>query len=579
MIERNICYEKLIRVYAQKLVKGESMRRGALSKSLVAVIAVVVIVVAVGLYFILTPAPPITTPTTTTPPTVTTVTSPITPTKKVVVYASLSEMTTADPSTEFSNSILWLCLVYEPLLWYNPLENKFIPALAEKWEVSQDGLVWTFHLRKGVVFHDGTPFTSEAVKSSIERTIKLGQGAAFIWDPVDRIEVVDDYTVRFTLKYPAPLDSIAASSYGAWIFSPKTPNTAEWFNQGNDAGSGPYKLVKWDPENEVVLEKFKEWWGWKLASYEMASPKAPDVFIVKIVKDAVTQERLVVSGDIDIAEYVPLEDVDRLKADPNLHVTIKPSFQNLLLLINTKKSPLDNLLVRRAIAHAIPYEDIVKVARSGLANIASGPIPTGMFGHFDDFRYKYDLEEARRLLAEAGYPSGIDKTLVLVYTAGDIYEQRTSELIAASLSKIGIKVDIRPMSWEEQWALAQSGWEDPEKAQDLFIFYWWPTYITPFDFLYNMFHSDSKSFNLCYYENPEFEKIIEEAITLEGTDEKKALELYYQAQKILYEDVPAIPLWDMIDVRVGRAYIGNLDNAVNPAYPTVIFAQVLSVEK
>ncbi|MEM0452072.1 MAG: ABC transporter substrate-binding protein [Nitrososphaerota archaeon] len=553
------------------------MYKKALSKVLVAIIIIVIaVVLGVGLYYVSLPTPPTVTPTTITTPTPSQTPSV---TKKLVIYASLSEMTTADPSTEFSNSILWLCLVYEPLLWYDPLENKFIPALAERWESSKDGTVWTFYLRKGVVFHDGTPFTAEAVKKSIERTIELGQGAAFIWDPVEKIEIVDDYTVTFILKYPAALDSIAASSYGAWIFSPRTPNTPEWFNQGNDAGSGPYKLVKWDPENEVILEKFEDWWGWKLPSYEMASPKAPDIFIVKIVKDAVTQERLVVAGEIDIAEYIPLEDVDRLKADPNLKVVIKPSFQNLLMLINTKKPQLDNVLVRRAIAHAIPYEDIVKIARSGLAKVASGPVPTGMPGHFEDFRYRYDLEEARRLLAEAGYPTGLDKTLVLVYTAGDVYEQRTSELIAASLSKIGIKVDIRPMSWEEQWALAQSGWENPEMAQDLFIFYWWPTYITPFDFLYNMFHSGSKAFNLCYYENPEFERLIEEAVSLEGVDKSKALELYYKAQKILYEDVPAVPLWDMIEVRVGRAYLGNLEKAVNPAYPTVIFAQVLSVEK
>ncbi|MEM4465955.1 MAG: ABC transporter substrate-binding protein, partial [Nitrososphaerota archaeon] len=311
------------------------MYKKALSKVLVAIIIIVIaVVLGVGLYYVSLPTPPTVTPTTITTPTPSQTPSV---TKKLVIYASLSEMTTADPSTEFSNSILWLCLVYEPLLWYDPLENKFIPALAERWESSKDGTVWTFYLRKGVVFHDGTPFTAEAVKKSIERTIELGQGAAFIWDPVEKIEIVDDYTVTFILKYPAALDSIAASSYGAWIFSPRTPNTPEWFNQGNDAGSGPYKLVKWDPENEVILEKFEDWWGWKLPSYEMASPKAPDIFIVKIVKDAVTQERLVVAGEIDIAEYIPLEDVDRLKADPNLKVVIKPSFQNLLMLINTKK--------------------------------------------------------------------------------------------------------------------------------------------------------------------------------------------------------------------------------------------------
>lgn len=524
----------------------------------------------------------------TTPETATTTTTPRA--KTMVTYASLSEMTTADPSTEFSNSILWLAVVYEPLIWYDPLKNEFIPGLAEKWESSGNGTIWTFHLRKNAVFHDGTPVTAIAVKESIERTISLGQGAAFIWDPVESIEAVDNYTVVFHLKYPAPLDEIAASAYGAWIFSPKVaeyaaaanltdPKVAEWFNSGHDAGSGPYKLVKWDPQNEVVLEKFNDWWGWKTPGYPLASPNAPDVFIVKIVKDAVTQERLVLSGAVQIAEYVPIEDVKTLQGNPNVQVVVKPSFQNLLLFINTKKPPLDNVLVRRAIAHAIPYEDIVQVARAGLARVASGPVPYGMWGHFDNLTYQYNSTLAKELLAKAGYPNGINRTLVLTYTAGDIYEQRTAEVISASLAKIGINIQIRAMSWNEQWALAQSGWENPEGAQDLFIMYWWPSYITPYDFLYNMFDNESKIFDLSYYENPEFNKLIEQAHYMEGTNRARSLELYYEAQRILYNDAPTIPLWDTVDVRVATNNIGNLENAINPAYPTVIFAQALDVKK
>ncbi|MGB9606576.1 MAG: ABC transporter substrate-binding protein, partial [Bryobacteraceae bacterium] len=132
-------------------------------------------------------------------------------------------MTTWDPSASFSTEVLYMVNLYEPLLYVNPpgSPEQFRPALAESWEVSSDGLEWTFHLRKGVKFHDGEPLTAQAVQQSIQRTIDLGLGAAFIWSPVDTIEAVDDYTVRFHLKYAAALDLIAASSNGAWIMSPK----------------------------------------------------------------------------------------------------------------------------------------------------------------------------------------------------------------------------------------------------------------------------------------------------------------------------------------------------------------------
>jgi len=558
----------------------------AINKVYVLVIALVIVVIAgVVAYYLVSPpgGPTITSPTTTSP---TTTPPPV----RMIIYASLSEMTTADPSTEFSNSVMWLPLVYEPLLWYDPITDTFIPALATNYSSSEDGLVWTFTIRRGAVFHDGTPVTSQAVKLSIERTIALGQGAAFIWDPVESIETPDNYTVVFRLKYPAALDKIAATAYAAYIFNPKVveyagasnltdPKVADWFNSGKEAGSGPYKMVKWDPENEVVFEKFPDWWGWKLADYPMKSDNAPDVFKIRIIKDAVTQETLLLSGGVDIAMYVPLENIEQHQKNPNLQVVFKPSFQNLLMLINVKKPPLDNVLVRRAIAHAVPYEDIVTVARNGLARVASGPVPYGMWGHFDNLTFKYNLSLARELLTQAGYPSGINRTLILTYTAGDIYEARTAQLIKSSLAQLGIEVEVRPLSWEEQWALAQKGWEDPNAAQDFLIFYWWPDVVSPFTYLYNMFHNANKIFNLCYYENPEFNALIEEAVKLEGVNESRALQLYYRAQKILHDDVPAVPLWDMIDLRVARAGIGNLDKAINPAYPTVVFAQVLDVRR
>jgi len=516
---------------------------------------------------------------------------PVATKKTTVIYASLSEMTGADPSIEFSNSVLWMPLVYDLLLYYDPLNNTFIPGLAVNYTHSSDGLVWTFTLRKDAKFHDGSPVTAEAVKFSVERVKMLGMGAAFIWDPVDRVEVVDNYTVRFYLKYPAPLDVIVASAYGAYIINPKVVEWAgasnitdskitDWFNKGNSAGSGAYKLVEWDPEREVVFEKNPDWWGWRLTNYPLSSPKAPDVFVVKIVKDSVTQERLVLTGEINIAEYVPLEDVETLKSNPNVYVVVKPSFQNLLILFNTKKPPLDNPLVRLAIAYAIPYDDIVRVARSGFARVSSGCVPYGMWGHIEGLQYEYNLTKARELLEKAGYSQGIGRTLVLTYTAGDVYEAKAAELIKVSLAQIGIDVEIRPMSWEEQWSLAQRGYEDPSAAQDILMYYWWPSYITPYDFLFNNFHSAAKSsgFGLAYYTNPEFDKILDEAHSYEGIDRVKSLELYRQAQLILYNEAPGVCLYDQYDVRVATKNVENLENAINPAYPTVVFAQALYVE-
>jgi peptide/nickel transport system substrate-binding protein len=497
------------------------------------------------------------------------------PEKTVVTYASLSEMVTLDPSTESSNSIMVLCLVYEPLVWYDPLENRWIPALATSWKSEENDTIWIFYLRKGVTFHDGTSFNATAVKYSIERTISLG--ATYYWECVDNITVIDDYTIKFKLKYPAPLNIVAGASYFAWIFSPNTPNTPEWFNAGNDCGSGPYKIVKWDPEAEVILEKYEDWWGWKESDYPMASAKAPDMFVVKIVKDAVTQETLVKAGDIDIAQFVPVEDVEILNSDPKLQVVFSQAFQQCLVMFNTRKFPLSNPLIRKAIAHAINYEDVIEVARAGLAEIASGPVPHGMPGHFEDLKYEYNLTKARELLTEAGYPNG-GFQLLLTYTAGDIHEKKTAEVIKANLAELGISLEIRAMSWEEQWGLGSAGWENPDAAQDMFLFYMWPGIITPKEFFWWSFYTNA-TMNFAYYSNPEFEAMVDEANRLEGYNYSRALQLYHEAQMMLYNDVPAIPLWDLTDFRVAVKRVGNLERAINPAYQTVVFAQVLSVEK
>lgn len=517
------------------------------TKVLVAVIVVIVIIAAVGAYFAVSGGK-----------------KEKPPTPSTVIYAWNSEMITLDPSTEFSNSILMLPNLYEDLTKY--VNGDIKPWLATSWEANSDGTLWTFHLRENVKFHSGNPLTAEDVKWSIERTIRMGMGGAFIWDPVKEIKVIDNYTVEFELKYPANLPLIASAGYGAYIMDSKflsqkgnDTQIAEYLNEGHDAGSGPYYLTSYDPKTEVVMKKFDDYWGgW--------NDKQFDIAIIKIVPDASLREQMVTSNEIQITKDLPLDDIPTLENNPNVKVDATPSYRVLYGLLNTVKPPLNNKLVRKALAYATPYQDLIKYVLNGYGEVAKCPIPKGMPGYFEDLpTYTYNLSKARELLNESGYSGGFH--LLLTYAAGDEAERKVAEFLKSSWSKIGVDLEVRAMNWEQQWALARS---DPQKAQDVFIFYWWPTYPTPYDFLANMFHSEEETyFNLCYYNNSEFDDLIDKAVTLEGIDMQKALSLYHEAEEILMEDCPALFLYYPDDIYVYSNTITGFKD--NPAYPEVVF--------
>ena len=483
----------------------------------------------------------------------------------VIIYGYGSEMITLDPSTEFSNSIVVLVNLYECLVKYTPEGLK--PWLATSWKSNKDGTEWVFHIRKGVKFHSGNELTAYDVKWSIDRTMRMGEGAAFIWDPVKKMEVLDKYTVKFTLKYPADLPLIASAGYGAYIMDSKMlskigddKKIAEYLNKGHDAGTGPYMLVKYNPKTEIVMRKFKDYWGgWKKNQFDIA--------IVKIVPDPSLREQMVVSGQIQITRDLPLDDTPKLEKNPNVVVKRYPSYQELYGLLNTKKKPLSNKLVRQALCYATPYEKIVKYILHGYGSIANCPIPKGMFGYFEDMKgYRYDLKKAKELLKKAGYPNGGFK-IMLTYAQGDDAEKKVAEILKAEWEKLGINLEIRPMNWEQQWALAKS---DPQKAQDILVMYWWPTYPTPYDFLFSMFHSEKEiNFNLCYYSNPEFDKLIDKAVKFEGVDPNLASSLYRKAEEILMEDAPSIFFYCPDSIYVIHKGIGGFK--ANPGYPQTVF--------
>jgi peptide/nickel transport system substrate-binding protein len=489
----------------------------------------------------------------------------------VFVYAHGTTFPDIDPAVSYSNDSVVTSNCYETLTFYNPpgSDEVLSPKLATSWETNEDATEWIFYLREGVVFHNGDPFNAEAVKAAIENTLEIGVGSSYIWDPLEEIEVVDDYTVKFKLSYPAPLDLIASSGYGSWIYNADVyaEKGTEWLNEGNCAGTGPYTIESRERGSRLIMTRFEDYWGgWSEGQF--------DKIVFEISEDSVALQQKIEAGIADFTYGVPPDNLAALDANPDIDVYINPSFQNLVGLLNTQKPPLDNELVRQALAYSVPYTEFIEGVMGERATQAYGVVPYGMWGFSSDLpQYSYDLDKARELLAEAGYPDG-GFDLVYTFATGDFDEQQLGELWKAELAKLGINLEVQGLNWEAQWDLAKS---DPQAAQDVFVMYWWPDYVSPYSFLYGMFHSEEEiSFNLSYYSNPEFDELIDSANSLAGSDREAASQMFIDAQKILIDDAISLFFYDVANTHLARADIKGYKD--NPGYPHVVFVYDLTRE-
>ena len=323
----------------------------------------------------------------------------------VLKYASAANITTWDPIASFSTEAAYMANMYEQLVRVNPpgSAEPFTPLLAESWEKSDDGLVWTFKLRSGVKFHDGETMNADAVVKSI-MLAKEKAGASFIWLPLESAEAVDELTVKFTLGWAQPLELILGSEYAAYIVSPKALDAAaadeNFWTSGVDAGTGPYMIESYTPDQELVLTQFTEYWGgWEAGQYEKV--------LVTFVPEATTRQQLLEGGEVDLVTSVPADSFGSFESNPDYFTSLEPALFNYTAFFNTLKAPLDDPKVRVALSYAIPYEDIIAIGASGRGTQARGPVPAGVFPYSEDVpQYNYDIEKAKELLKEAGYEGG-----------------------------------------------------------------------------------------------------------------------------------------------------------------------------
>ena len=483
---------------------------------------------------------------------------------KIAVYVQDMEPTIDwDPSVENANGQVVLNNIYETLFRYDFHEQKITPVLATEYSKSEDGMSWTFKIRKGVKFHDGSELDAEAVKFSIERTLGIQKDISYLWAAVDKITVVDKHTVRIDLQYPASLDLIGASVFGSFIISPKAAKShpADWFSQGNAVGTGPYKLFKYTMGKEAILQAFDGYWkGWDKKRY--------DYVVVKKVVEPSARRQLLEKGEAVVAVNIPPEDIAQMKNNPNLNVHVGLSIQNLYVMLNTQRAPLNNKLVRQAFAYAFPYENVVEYAAGGYAKQARGPIPEGMWGHNETlFQYSENLDKAKQLLKQANIdPKG--RKLLFTYESGIEEQRKLTELYKSNLNKLGFDVEVRGMPWESMAALGQS--TKIEDRQDIAVVLWFCMYPDPYEYLYLTFHTlDFILYNLHYWSNAEFDQLIDQANEVSVLDRKKAIELYHQAQEILIDESPAIFVYDNKNRIITHKSLKGYND--NPAYQNVVF--------
>lgn len=479
-----------------------------------------------------------------------------------VTYAMYGDVKDWDPAIAFSLEVAMLVNVYEPLLWYNPpgSDAQFTPALATDWSVSDDGLTWTFRLREGVTFHDGERFDADAAKASIERTRELKQGAYYIWSGVESIEAKDPATLVIRTTEPQPIDLIASSQYGAYMYSPRAAaQGTDWFNQGNAAGTGPYTVRQWVQGQQVILDKNPEYWGgW--------SDDRFDRVILKVVTENSTQMQMLKSGEADFISLVPADVVETLNQEPGIDAYAIASWKNSQFLINTRKAPTDNPAFRRALTHLWDYDSVVNDIYAGFATVGRGPLPATMWGHDESIETPaFDPVRARELLEASGVPESEWK-LSMAYIGTSEDYKNAALLFQENARQVGVEVELLPGEWGVIWDRAKN----LQTAPNLQSMTWWPTYPTPSDWLIGLFRSEEKAlFNLSHYSNPDYDGVLDEAVSLEGSDRERAIELYHQAQRMLMDDAVAIFYADIMTRVARRSEIRGLE--VNPAYNAVFF--------
>lgn len=425
---------------------------------------------------------------------------------------------------------IWAQLM-ETLIDIDYDKRKYVGILADSWK--GEGVKLRFKLRRGIKFQDGTPFTAKDVLFSYNR-IKTDKGShqAPNLKPVKEMEAPDDETVILTLKKPNAnylerlytrviMSQAAAKKYGDKV-------------DEHPIGTGPFRFVDWERANYFRMRRNENYWGEKAKIEEI---------IFKAIPEDATRVSALEAGEADIITNVPPHEIDRISSNPKFRVEPVRGLRLIFLVLSPGYKPLDNVNVRRAISHAIDREGLVKYVLEGKAYHLDGFVGPQVFGYDPNAKwYPYDPEKAKRLLGEAGYPNGFE---IDFYSPSGRYlkDREAAQAIADQLAQIGIKARLKT----PEWGIFSTGFKKGK----------FPIYligrgsVIDADTPYNQYFRTGVTKRVLGYSNPKLDTVIDEE--QRTFDEKRREELLWEAQRIIKEDAPAVPLWNTADIYAVRS--------------------------
>ncbi|MEW5771966.1 MAG: ABC transporter substrate-binding protein [Thermodesulfobacteriota bacterium] len=459
---------------------------------------------------------------------------------KTLVFGRAADSTFLDPAKYLDNeSAMVIENIFEGLVRYADDSTRIEPAVAESWDTSPDGRVWTFRLRPGVRFSDGAPCDAAAAAFSFLR--RTDPSHPFFREEFTRmdsslkniagVEAPDRLTLRITLKEPyAPLLS-ALATHSAYLVSPAAVRARGDDFDKRPVGAGPFVLSEWVPGERIVLAANPD--------YYRGRPRL-DRVVFKVIPDIKVRLLELKSGAIQIMDGVGPADRDEILKDPRLALDAKPGLNVGYLAMNMRKPPFDNLDVRRAVNHAINKENLVKLLFRDLAVVAKNPIPPGMWVYNDAVQdYGYDPGKARELLRKAGFPDGFSTTLWAMPVSRPYMPEpeRIARAIQANLAAVGIKAAIVTHEWKTYLAKAYAGEHD-------MCLLGWVGAGDPDNFFSNLFSADKAApphaSNIAFFTDPAAQDLIR-AAQREPNQAIRA-ELYRQLQAVIHDQAPWTPL-------------------------------------